>query len=119
MAIHCSIEVFFMNKYNPETFLLFILFFKPIIEVYIKLDLCRPLMFLAQRTRRVIMFGIVDLDGLLMAIKKVFFFKRGGVLLNCTRMYPQKGSKVKGRGSFSFTHVCSAICIHHAMVSAE
>ena len=119
MAIHCSIEVFFMNKYNPETFLLFIFFFKPIIEVYIKLSLCRPLTFLAHRTKRVIMFGIVDLDSLLMAIKTVFFQKGGGVLLNYTHMYPQKGSKVKGRGSLSFTHVCSAICIHHAMLSAE
>jgi hypothetical protein len=69
--------------------------------------------------KRVIMFCIVDLDGLLMAINKSFFFKKGWVLSNCTRMYPQKGSKMQGRGSLCFTHVCSAICIHHAMVSAE
>lgn len=74
MAIHCSIEVVFMNKY-PETFLHFIFIFKPIIEVYIKLGLCHSLAFLAHRTKRVIMFGIVDLDGLLMAIKKSFFSK--------------------------------------------
>ena len=117
MAIHCSIEVFFMNKYNSETFLLFIFFFKPIIEMYIKLSLCRPLTFLAHRTKRVIMFGIVDLGGLLMAIKKVFFQKGRGII----KLYSHVSSKgVKGEGAgvikfypCLFSHLytsCNVVC---------